>query len=126
MKQHKPSADPYPWLDSQDPRRNITDEEILRKYIDLSKSILNEAAKEELMEIILKHKSAFSLRDEIGECPNIKVDIDVIDDTPFFVRPFPISEKDKPIMDKQMQRLVSLKILSKNTTISHFFSDADH
>ena len=29
----------------------------------------------------------------------IKVDIDVIDDTPFFVRQFPISEEDKPIMD---------------------------
>ena len=68
------------------------------------------------MEIILKYKKAFSLRDEIGECPNIKVDIDVIDDTPFFVRPFPISEEDKPIMDWQMQRLVSLGILTRNTT----------
>ena len=27
--------DPYPWLDSQDPRRDMSDEEILRKYIDL-------------------------------------------------------------------------------------------
>ena len=116
VKQPRQSADPYPWLDCQDPRRNMTDEEILRKYIDLSQSILNEEEKEELMEIILKYKAAFSLRDEIGECPNIKIDIDVIDDTPFFVRPFPISEEDKPIIDKQMQRLVSLKILSKNTT----------
>ena len=53
---------------------------------------------------------------KLGNVPNIKIDIDVIDDSPFFVRPFPISEEDKPIMDKQMQRLVSLKILSKNTT----------
>ena len=30
--------------------------------------------------------------------------------------PFPISEDDKPIMDWQMQRLVSLGILSRNTT----------
>ena len=67
-------------------------------------------------DVCVKYKAAFSLRDEIGECPNIKIDIDVIDDTPFFVRPFPISEEDKPIMDKQMQRLVSLKILSKNIT----------
>ena len=116
VKQHKHAADPYPWLDSQDPRRNMTDEEILTKYIDLSQSILSDTEKEELMEIIFKYKAAFSLRDEIGECPNIKIDIDVIDDSPFFVRPFPISEEDKPIMDKQMQRLVSLKILSKNTT----------
>ncbi|MCG8622088.1 MAG: reverse transcriptase family protein, partial [Proteobacteria bacterium] len=108
--------DPYPWLESQDPRRHMSDEQILRKYIDLTQSILDEEQKEELMQIILKYKSAFSLRDEIGECPNIKVDIEVIDDSPFFVRPFPISEEDKPIMDKQMQRLVSLKILTKNTT----------
>ena len=86
------------------------------EYIDLTESTLDEEGKAELMEIILKYKKAFSLRDEIGECPNIKVDIDVIDDTPFFVRPFPISEEDKPIMDWQMQRLVFLGILSRNTT----------
>ena len=63
----------------------MSDEEILRKYIDLSQSILNESEKEELMQIITEYKSAFSLRDEIGECPNIKIDIDVIDESPFFV-----------------------------------------
>ena len=113
---HAKSADLYPWLDSKDPRRNMTDEEILWKYIDLTESTLDEEGKAELMGIISKHKKAFSLRDEIGECPNIKVDIDVIDDTPFFVRPFPISEEDKPIMDWQMKRLVSLGILTRNTT----------
>ena len=40
----------------------------------------------------------------------------MIDDSPFFVRPFPISENDKPFMDNQMERLVSLGILSKNST----------
>ena len=68
------------------------------------------------MSVIKTHKKAFSLRDEIGNCPNIKIDIDVIDESPFFVRPFPISEDDKPIMDWQMQRLVSLGILTRNTT----------
>ena len=100
--------DPYPWLPKDDPRRNMSDEEILRKLTD--------EEKEELMELILDHRDAFSLRDEIGECPNITLDKDVIDDSPFFVRPFPISQEDKPIMDWQMQRLVSLGILSKNTT----------
>ena len=98
---HARSAEPdqYPWLDSKDPRRTMTDEQILCKYIDLSESTLDEHGKAVLMDIILEHKKAFSLRDEIGECPNIKIDIDVIDDSPFFVRPFPISEEDKPIMD---------------------------
>ena len=109
-------ADRYPWLDKKDPRRNMTDEEILDTYIDLSKSSLTKKEKEALMSVIKTHKKAFSLRDEIGNCPNIKIDIDVIDESPFFVRPFPISEDDKPIMDWQMQRLVSLGILTRNTT----------
>ena len=68
------------------------------------------------MRLIKHYKNAFSLPDETGECPNIHVNIDVIDDSPFFVCPFPIAEKDKPIMDKQMNRLVNLGILSANNT----------
>ena len=44
-------------------------EEILRKFVDLSKSDMTDEEKEELMELILDHRDAFSLRDEIGECP---------------------------------------------------------
>ena len=108
--------DLYPWLDKDDPCKSMTDEEILDKYIDLSNSDLTSDEKETLMDIIKEHKQAFSLRDEIGQCPNIKIDIDVIDDSPFFVRPFPIHEEDKPIMDKYMAKLVSLGILTKNNT----------
>ena len=66
--------------------------------------------------MLIKYRDAFSVRDEIGECPNLKAGINVIDDSPFFVRPFQISENDKPFMDDQMKRLVSLGILSKNST----------
>ena len=65
--------------------------------------------------MLIKYRDAFSLRDEVGECPNLEADIKVIDESPFFVRPFPISESDKPFMDKQMERLVSLRIL-RNTS----------
>ena len=68
------------------------------------------------MKMILKYKDAFSLRDEIGECANLVADIKVIDESPFFVRPFPLSETDKPFMDQQMEKLVSLGILTKNST----------
>ena len=66
--------------------------------------------------MILKYRDAFSLRDEIGACPNLTANIKVIDESPFFVRPFPLSEVDKPFTDKQMERLASLGILSKNST----------
>ena len=114
--QDKEKKDLYPWLDKDDPHRDMTDEEILDKYIDLSNSDLTLDEKETLMDTIKEHKQAFSLRDEIGQCPNIKIDIDVIDDSPFFVRPFPIHEEDKPIMDSYMAKLVSLGILTKNNT----------
>ena len=109
-------SDKYPWLDPKDQRRNMSDEQILAEYIDLTESSLTCKEQGQLRKIILDHKQAFSLRDEIGECPNIKIDIDILDESPFFVRPFPISEDDKPIMDWQMERLVSLGILSRNTT----------
>ena len=110
------APNPYPWLDEDDPWRNMTDEEILYKYIDLSKSHLTSKEKEEVMDLIVIYKKAFSLRDEIGKCPDIKVNIKVYDPFTFFVRPFPIADEDKPLMDKCMQKLVSLGILTKNST----------
>ena len=68
------------------------------------------------MKLVLKYRNAFSLRDEIGACPNITADIQVIDESSFFVRPFPLCEPDKVFMDEQIERLVSLGILSKNST----------
>ena len=37
------------------------------------------------MDMLFKYKGAFSLRDEIGTCPNIEVEIDVTDKSPFFI-----------------------------------------
>ena len=61
--------------------------------------------------LIYDYKDAFSLRDEIGTCPNIKVEIDVTDIGPFFIRPFHAKEEDKTILDKEMKRLCYLRIL---------------
>ena len=49
--------------------------------------------------MLFKYKEAFSLRDEIGTCPNIEVEIDVTDKS-FFIRPYHIREKDKAFIDK--------------------------
>ena len=94
----------------------MSDEDILDKTIDLSKSCLNRCERSCVMKMLKGHKAAFSLWDEIGKCPNIRLNIDVIDDSPFFVRPFKIAEKDKPLMDKQMNRLIALGTLSRNNT----------
>ena len=61
----------------------MTDQEILDKYI--YKPCLTQKEKKEVMEILYKYKEVFSLRGEIGTCPNIEVEIDVMDKSPFLL-----------------------------------------
>ena len=75
--------DKYPWLEPHDKWRHMTDRKILEKYIDLDNSCLNEEEKKEVMNMLLDYKEAFSLRDEISTCSNIKVEINVTDKSPF-------------------------------------------
>ena len=99
----------YPWLDDKDERKYMMDREILDKYINLDNSCLTNAEKKEVRDLIYKYKDAFSLRDEIGTCPN-KVEIDITDKSLFFIRPFHAKEEDKNILDKEMKRLCYLGI----------------
>ena len=94
------SVDKYPWLSPDDERRNMTDREILEKYIDLGTSCLNKEERLKVMDMLCKYKEAFSLRDEIGTCPNIEVEIEVTDKSPFFIRPYHVREEDKVVIDK--------------------------
>ena len=77
----------YPWLDDIDERKYMMDREILDKYIDLKDSCLEELERKQVMEKLYEYKDMFSLRDEIGMCPNIEVNIEVTDNSPFFIRP---------------------------------------
>ena len=62
----------------------------------------NRKEKREVMEILYKYKETFSLKDEIGTCPSIEVEIDVTDKSPFFIRPYHVKEEDKALIDKDM------------------------
>ena len=61
----------------------MNDKEVLDKYINLDKPCLTKAEKKEVRGLIYKYKYAFSLRDKIGTCPNIEIEIDVTDKTLF-------------------------------------------
>ena len=87
----------------------MTDREILEKYINLENTCLTEKEKEEIMDMLYKYKEAFSLRDEIGTCPNIEVGIDVT----VFIRPHYVREEDKKVIDKEMKHLCYLGILKE-------------
>ena len=63
--------------------------------------------------MLFKYREAFNLRDEIGTCPNIEVEIDVTDKSPFFIRPYHVREEDKAFIDKEMKRLCYMGILKE-------------
>ena len=93
----------FPWLEDTNERKYMMDREILDKYVNLDNSCLTKMEKMQVRDILYKYKDAFSLRDEIGLCPNIKIEIDVTDKSPFFIRPFHANEEDKVILDKEMK-----------------------
>ena len=112
-REQKSPRDKYLWLDPDDNMRHMTDREILERYINLDNSCLNEEEKVKLMDMLFKYKEAFSLRDEIGTCPNIEVEIDVTDKSPLFLRPYHVREEDKPFIDKEMKQLCYMGILKE-------------
>ena len=109
------SDDKYPWLDPDDIRKNMTDKEILNMKLNLKDSVLDEKGKEFLSKVE-QFTDVFSLRDEIGTCPFIEVHLKLKDETLFFVRPYPMREEQKKVIQKEMDRLKHLGIIHKGLT----------
>ncbi len=96
--------DPYPWLEKDDPRRTMTDMECIEKFINLDDSVLTPENKKHFQKILLKYKDAFSLHDEVGVCPYLKVHVEMKDKSPFFVHPYGVKEDQKKWVDKEMRK----------------------
>ena len=112
-KEEENSEGKYPWLEDTDERKYMVDREILDKYINLDNSCLTKVEKTQVRDLLYKYKDAFSLRDEIGLCPNIEIEIDITDKSPFFITPFHANEEDKIILDKEMKCPCYLGILQE-------------
>ena len=84
--------------------------------LNLKDSVLDEKGKEEFLAKLKQFTDVFSLRDEIDTCPFIKVHLKLKDETPFFVRPYPMREEQKKVIQKEMDRLEHLGIIHKGLT----------
>ena len=102
-KEEENSEGKFPWLGDTDKGKYMMDIEILDKYVNLDNSCLTKIEKKQVRDLLYKYKDAFSLRDEIGLCPNIKTEINVTDKSSYFIRPFHANEEDKVILDKEMK-----------------------
>ena len=87
-KEEENSEGKYPWLEDTDKSKYMTDRENLNKYINLDNSCLTKVKKTQVRDLLYKYKDTFSLRDEIGLCSNIEIEIDITDKSPLFIRPF--------------------------------------
>ena len=94
----------------------MSDECLMRKKISLDNSVLDDNQKEKVLQMLINKRDAFSLRDEIGTCPFFEVRLQLRDETPFFVRPYPIREEQKAIVQREMDRLEKLGIIEKGLT----------
>ena len=93
----------------------MMDQGILDKYIDLRNLCLDDSERKQVMRMLYEYKDAFSLRDEIGTCLNIEVNIEVTDNSPSFIRPYHVKEEDRVVLDKEMRRLCYLGILKEGS-----------
>ena len=102
-KEEENSEGKFPWLEDTDERKYMMNREILDKYMNLDNPCLTKAEKTQVRDLLYKYNDTFSLRDKIGLCPNIKIEINVTDKSPFFIKPFHAKEEDKVILDKEMK-----------------------
>ena len=83
------------------------------------KIMSSERGKEEVMDMLYKYTNVFSLRDEIGTCPNTEPEKDVTDKSSFFTSPFHVKEEDNTTLYKEMKRLCYLGIIKDVFSIFH-------
>ena len=84
--------------------------------LNLTEYSLDDKQKEEFLTKLDDFHDVFSLRDEIRTCPFIEVHLKLKDETPFFVRPYPMREEQNKVIQKEMDRLEHLGIIRKGLT----------
>ena len=94
----------------------MTDSEKLRMKLNFKDSVLEEKGKGEFLTNVEQFTDIFSLRDKIGTCPFLEVHLKLKDETPFFVRLYPMREEQKKVIQKEMDRLEHLGIIRKGLT----------
>ena len=105
----------YPHLESSDPRLTMTDVEILNQDVKLDDCVLSFKDKAKLQDLLVHYKEAFSLHSEIGNT-DLTVDFELNDDSSFYIRPFTVSQAEKPIIDKELSKLEKMGVIRQGTS----------
>ena len=112
-KLYQQNSEKFPFLDKDDPRLKMTDREIIDRDITFHKSPLDPDQQQRVKDLLFKYKDALSLHSEVGST-NLTIHLDLTDDTPFYIRPFTVSSAEKPIIDRELQKLVQMGVLQED------------
>jgi len=103
----------YPFLNTSDAKTSMTENEILDTEVDLDTDCsLTVPERNRLKFLLLKHKKAFSFYGEVGDTKHV-VKLHLMDETPFFIRPYTVSEDEKLLIDKELDKLVKMGVLER-------------
>ena len=105
--------DLFPFLEESDPRLRMFDHEIIDRDIAFTHSIIDPDDQQKVKQLLLKYKEALSLHSEIGNT-NLTIDFKLTDQTPFYIRPFTVSAAEKPIIDRELGKLVQMGVLQED------------
>ena len=101
-KEEESSEGKFLWLDDTD-KRKYDGQRNIGQIHESRQFMFDQDRKRVGKRLIVPIQGCISLRDEIGLCPNIEIEIDVTDKSPLFIRPFHANEEDKVILDKEMK-----------------------
>ena len=102
----------YPFLEEDDKKLDMTEEEIVSTEIDFSETRLSTEGQKTLRGIISVNKESFSLYGEVGTCKSAKpVSFDLKNHETFNIRPFQFSVQEKVLIEKEVDKLVRLGIM---------------
>ena len=110
---YKLKSKKFPFLDPSDPRLSMHDHEIIDRDVVFANSQLNVDQQQKVKQLLLKYSNAFSLHSEVGNT-DLTIDFELTDTQPFYIRPFTVSPAEKPIIDRELQKLVSLGVLQEH------------
>ena len=105
----------YPFLEDSDPRLKMYDHEIIDRDITFKHSVLDPDQQLKVKQLLFKYKDALSLHSEVGNT-KLTIDFDLTDDSPFYIRPYTVSAAEKPIIDRELQKLVQMGVLKEAQT----------
>ena len=88
----------------------------MRRDVELEGSILTESGKQTLVEMLFRNKRAFSLHSEVGNCPGVEATFDLTSEDPFYIRPYRVSQSEKILIDKELDKLVKMGVLEQGMT----------